>query len=150
MKKNKLKNEVAGFGKGFISFISRGNIIDLAIAVIIGAAFGKIVTSFVNDIIMPLFAALLGESHFTNLSFNVGEAVIYYGRFIQYIFEFLVISFAIYLTIEYVMGRKRKREKEAREKALETPKVEEPSKTEVLLQEIRDLLKKENEGEIKE
>lgn len=144
--RKKTKKEVKELSSGFKNFISKGNIIDLAVAVIMGTAFNKIVSSFVNDIIMPLFVAIFGKSDISNLSVKIGEATLKYGVFIQAIIEFLIIAFSIYIAVEYILGRKRKREKLEKDKK---PVEVKPSNEEVLLMEIRDLLKerKENENE---
>ena len=124
----------------FKTFISRGNVLDLAVGVIIGAAFGKIVTSLINDIIMPPLGLILGNVNFTDLKLTLGGIIdkpvtINYGNFIQVIFEFLVIAFAIFLVIK---GFNRMKKKEENVPASPPP----PSATEQLLSEIRDLLKK--------
>ncbi len=126
--------------KEFKEFAMKGNVIDLAVGIIIGGAYGKIVSSLVNDIIMPLFGLLLGKIDFSNLSYNVmnGEAVmlsIPYGQFIQNVVDFLIISFSIFVIIRFINSLQRE-EEEAEKK--EEPK---PSTSEVLLLEIRDLLK---------
>ena len=79
--------------KEFKTFIMRGNVMDLAVGVIIGAAFGKIVTSLVNDILMPLIGVLLGKVNFTDLSVKIGSSTIKYGMFIQNIVDFLIVAF---------------------------------------------------------
>lgn len=119
----------------FKAFAMRGNVIDLAVAVIIGAAFGKITTSLVNNIIMPIFGALLGGVDFTDKSFTVGEAIVTYGVFIQSIIEFIIIAFAIFVMVK-VLTRLHKKEEEKKPAA---PK--EPSEEVLLLREIRDSLK---------
>ncbi|MDM5303536.1 large conductance mechanosensitive channel protein MscL [Bacillus subtilis] len=121
----------------FKAFAMRGNIVDLAIGVVIGGAFGKIVTSLVNDIIMPLVGLLLGGLDFSNLSFTFGDAVVKYGSFIQTIVNFLIISFSIFIVIRILNGLRRKKEAEE-EAAAETPDAQEE-----LLKEIRDLLKRQ-------
>jgi len=122
--------------KEFKAFIIRGNVIDLAIAVILGAAFGAIVTSFVNDIVMPFIGVLMGGIDFTTLSIQVGSATIAYGNFIQAIINFLVIAFALFLMIHSI--NKLQKEEEA------APTVPpEPTMEEKLLAEIRDLLKEQ-------
>ena len=83
----------------FKAFIAKGNVLDLAVAVIIGGAFGAIVASLVNDIIMPLIGVILGGVDFTALAINVGEAAITYGNFIQAIINFLVIAFVIFMVV---------------------------------------------------
>ena len=122
--------------KEFKEFVTRGNVIDLAVAVILGAAFGAIITSFVNDIIMPLIGVLMGGIDFTTLSIQVGEATVAYGIFIQAIINFLVIAFALFLIIHSIS--KLQKEEEAAPAA-----PPEPSTEEKLLTEIRDLLKQQ-------
>lgn len=118
----------------FKKFAMRGNVIELAVGVILGTAFGKIVSSLVEDVVMPLIGLLIGGIDFSGLSFRVGEAVIKYGVFIQTIVDFLIISFSIFLFIRLVnrVYHREKQEEEA-EPVL--------SKEEELLTEIRDLLK---------
>ncbi|KJD52066.1 mechanosensitive ion channel protein MscL, partial [Bacillus amyloliquefaciens] len=118
----------------FKSFAIRGNVIDLAIGVIIGGAFGKIVTSLVNDLMMPLLGLLLGGLDFSALSFTFVDAEIKYGLFIQSIVNFFIISFSIFLFIRYISKLKKKDAEE--EKAAPDPQEE-------LLKEIRDLLKEQ-------
>ncbi|WP_195258172.1 large conductance mechanosensitive channel protein MscL [Bacillus paralicheniformis] len=120
--------------KEFKSFAIRGNVIDLAIGVIIGGAFGKIVTSLVNDLMMPLLGLLLGGLDFSTLSFTFVDADIKYGLFIQSIVNFFIISFSIFLFIRYISKLKKKDAEE--EKAAPDPQEE-------LLKEIRDLLKEQ-------
>lgn len=120
--------------KEFKIFISRGNVIDLAVGVIIGAAFGKIVTSVINDIIMPPIGYLLGGVNFKDLKINIGEASIAYGNFIQTVVEFLITSFCIFMIIKFVNSLKKKQKEEPKT-------IVEPTKTEILLAEIRDLMK---------
>ena len=95
--------------KEFRDFVMRGNVIDLAIAVIIGGAFGAIITSLVNDILMPLIGIMMGGVDFTALTYQVGEAVIAYGKFIQAIINFLIIAFVLFLIIRSI-NRLRKKE----------------------------------------
>ncbi|MFK3814561.1 large conductance mechanosensitive channel protein MscL [Bacillus halotolerans] len=123
--------------KEFKTFAMRGNIVDLAIGVVIGGAFGKIVTSLVNDIIMPLVGLLLGGLDFSGLSFTFGDAVVKYGSFIQTIVNFLIISFSIFIVIRTVNQLKRKKEAE------EEAEAEAADAQEELLKEIRDLLKQQ-------
>ena len=122
--------------KEFKEFIQRGNVIDLAVGVIVGAAFGKIVTSLVDDILMPVIGIILGKVDFSSLSVKVGSAVIKYGSFIQNLIDFLIVAFCIFLIVKLV-NKLTKKKKE--EKKTEVPA---PSKEEVLLTEIRDILKK--------
>jgi len=125
------------FLEEFKAFAMRGNVIDLAVAVIIGTAFGKITTSLVNNIIMPLFGAVLGGVDFTNKSVTVGDAVVTYGVFIQSIIEFIIIAFAIFVVIK-VLSRLQKKQEEAPKEE----KVKALSEEVLLLREIRDSLKK--------
>ncbi len=137
----------------FKAFIQRGNVVDMAVGIIIGGAFGKIVSSFVKDIIMPPIGMLLGGVKFSQLKYvlkegiaetnnaagevvaAVPEVAIYYGSFIQTMVDFVIIAFAIFMMIRVFMSMKKKEE--------EAPAAPpEPSKEEVLLTEIRDLLKK--------
>ena len=130
--------------KEFKDFAIKGNVIDMAVGIVIGAAFGKIVSSFVGDVIMPPIGVLLGGVDFSNLSFivkaAVGEApavVISYGKFIQTMIDFTIIAFAIFMAVKGINSLKKKKEAE--------PKAPpEPSKEEILLTEIRDLLKTRN------
>lgn len=127
-------------GKGVISefkeFISRGNVLDMAVGVIIGGAFGKIVTSLVNDILMPLIGIIIGGHDFTGLKAKVGDAEILYGTFIQNIVDFLIVAVCIFLIVRLFNRLSRKKKEE--------PVAEAPKKSDevILLEEIRDLLKK--------
>ena len=122
--------------KEFKEFIARGNVIDLAVGVIIGSAFGKIVTSVVDDLLMPLIGILLGGVDFTSLSFKIKDATITYGNLIQNIIDFLIIAICIFFMVK-ALSKLTKKEKEE-EAVEEAPKKEENT---VLLEEIRDLLK---------
>ena len=128
--------------KEFKDFISKGNVVDLAVGVIIGGAFGKIVTSLVNDIIMPLIGVIIGGINFTSLSIKIGESVIAYGSFIQNIIDFLIIAACIFVFVKFVNKLTNLNKVEEKEE----PKKEEPKVAEdiKLLTEIRDLLKKQN------
>jgi large conductance mechanosensitive channel len=86
--------------KEFKDFVMRGNVLDLAVAVIIGGAFGKIVSSLVNDVIMPIIGILMGGVSFTSLEATVGSAVVKYGAFIQTIVDFLIVAFVIFLIVK--------------------------------------------------
>jgi len=121
--------------KEFKEFISKGNIFDMAVGVIIGGAFGKIVTSLVNDIIMPLVGILIGGLDFTGLTLNVKDAVVNYGTFIQNVIDFLIVALCIFVVIK-AMSRFKKKEEEAPEVPAK------PSEEVLLLREIRDSLKK--------
>lgn len=121
----------------FKTFAMRGNVIDMAVGIIIGAAFGKIVTSIVGDVIMPVIGLFVGGLNFTTLQFTVGDSVIKYGNFIQVTFDFTIVAFAIFMLIKGINSIKKKEEATA---APATPPA--PSAEVVLLTEIRDLLRK--------
>ncbi|KOO46474.1 large conductance mechanosensitive channel protein MscL [Priestia koreensis] len=125
--------------KEFKEFALKGNIFDLAVGVVIGAAFGKIVTSLVNDVIMPLVGLLLGGINFSGLEFTVEKATVKYGAFIQSIVDFVIVAFSIFLFIKLVSKLKRK--EEAKPEELAEPTL---TKEEELLTEIRDLLRGES------
>ena len=125
--------------KEFRDFISRGNVIDLAVAVIIGAAFTAIVKSLVDDIMMPLIGILLGGIDFTQLTVQIGAASLNYGNFIQALINFLLIAFVIFLLVRSINKMRERLEK--KKEAEEPGKPPEPSAEEKLLTEIRDLLK---------
>jgi large conductance mechanosensitive channel len=118
--------------KEFRDFALKGNVIDLAVAVIIGIAFGAVVLSLVNDIIMPIVGVLLGGVDFASLSIQVGSATIAYGKFIQAIVNFVIIAFVLFLIVK-AANRMRK--------PVAPPEPPGPSAEETLLTEIRDLLK---------
>ena len=121
--------------KEFREFAVKGNVMDLAVGVIIGAAFGKIVSSFVEDLVMPLIGTLLGGLDFTGLALKVGTATIKYGKFLQTCVDFLIIAWAVFLMVKAV-NRLRRQEPPAPA----APSA--PPRQEVLLEEIRDLLRK--------
>lgn len=131
-KKNikRAKEEAGEFKK----FISRGNVVDMAVGVIIGGGFGKIVTSLVNDIITPLIGIIIGGLDFSNLSIEIGNAKVAYGSFIQSIIDFLIIAICIFSVIRIFERFKHKEKKEEVEEIKKSDEV-------VLLEEIRDLLK---------
>lgn len=126
----------------------RGNVVDMAVGIVVGAAFGKIVTSFVNDILMPPIAVMLGDSRFVEMKLVLKQAVmegsevatpaitLNYGAFIQAVVDFLIVGTAIFMVIKGMNSLKRKKEE-----APEPEAAPEPTKEEVLLSEIRDLLK---------
>ncbi len=116
----------------FKTFISRGNVVDMAVGVIIGSAFGKIVTSLVNDVLMPIIGIILGGLDFSNLSIKFNNAVISYGLFIQSVIDFLIIALCIFMMVKFFEKFKKKEEKT--EEKIVDEKIE-------LLKEIRDLLK---------
>lgn len=121
--------------KEFREFIAKGNVLDLAIAVVMGTAFGKIVSSLVENIITPIVGVLLGGINLSSLSLPVGKAAIKYGIFIQAVIDFLIISFAIFIFMKLANSIFRKKEQVEE-------KVAEPPATEQYLKEIRDLLQK--------
>lgn len=140
-----------GMLKEFKEFAVKGNVIDLAVGVIIGGAFGKIVSSFVNDVIMPPIGLLLGGVDFKDLKIPLKDEILNeagevataavslnYGMFIQNVIDFAIIAFVIFLAIKGINRMKRKEEDVP---AAPAP-APEPPKSEVLLEEIRDLLKK--------
>lgn len=118
----------------FKTFISRGNVVDMAIGVIVGGAFGKIVTSLVNDILMPLIGVIIGGLNFTDLSIKIGNATIAYGLFIQTVIDFLIISLCIFMVVKLFEKFKKKEEVEVKEEVKKSDEV-------IILEEIRDLLK---------
>ena len=124
-----------GFFKEFKEFAIKGNVMDMAVGVIIGGAFGKIVTSLVDDVLMPAIGTLTGGVDFSNLAVTFGDANLKYGSFIQNIIDFLIIAFCIFLMIKGMNKLSKKKEEEPAAPA-------EPSNEEKLLSEIRDLLKK--------
>ena len=132
------------FMSEFKEFASRGNVVDMAVGIIIGGAFGKIVSSFVADVVMPPIGVLVGGVDFSDLAITIKDAVgdvpavtLNYGNFIQTVFDFLIIAFAIFLMIKAINRLKRKEE----EKPAAPPA---PSKEETLLAEIRDILKEKS------
>ena len=144
------------FLKDFKAFAMKGNVVDMAVGVIIGGAFGKIVTSLVNDVIMPLIGLAVGGVNFTELKWVIREAytteagkeiaaaTLNYGNFLQVTFDFLIIALSIFTVIRVIgnLNRKKEAEKAAEPAPAPAPAPEpEPTKEEVLLAEIRDLLK---------
>lgn len=139
--------------KEFKEFAFKGNVLDMSIGVIIGGAFGKIVTSLVNDVIMPLFGFLTAGTDFKSLKFVLSpaqvdaagavikpEAAIMYGNFLQNVFDFFIVAFCIFFFVQQVTKMRKKKEEPAPEPALEAPA---GPTTEELLTEIRDLLKQQ-------
>jgi len=127
--------------KDFRDFISRGSVIDLAIGVIIGAAFTAIVNSLVNDIIMPLVGVLLGGVNFEDLAIQIGEASINYGMFIQAVVNFFLIALVIFFALRALVAMDKQFGKDKEAEIDEEPKIPEDIQ---LLTEIRDLLKASN------
>ena len=122
--------------KDFKEFAMEGNVLDLAVGVIIGAAFGKIVSSLVDSIIMPLLSIFTSENNVSNWSYTIGGAEIMYGDFLQSIIDFFIIAFSIFIFIRLLMKFKRHKDGE----------VEEVTAEEALLTEIRDLLRQQNQS----
>ena len=125
----------------FKTFAMRGNVLDMAVGIIIGAAFGKIISSFVGDVLMPPIGLLLGNVDFTSLSFilkpaaeKIPAVAINYGKFIQTVIDFIIIAFSIFMMVKAVNSLKKKQEEAPAE-------VPEPTAEEKLLIEIRDILK---------
>jgi large conductance mechanosensitive channel len=133
--------------KGFREFILRGNVVDLAVAVVIGAAFGAVVTALVSDLITPLIAAIGGEPDFNNLKFTVNGSTFRYGHFINAVISFVIIAAAIYFLV--VLPLNKLAERRARQLAAtngETPAPVEKAEDVLLLEQIRDLLASQNGG----
>ena len=144
-----------GFLKEFKQFAMKGNVMDMAVGVIIGGAYGKIVTSLVNDVLMPPIGVLMGGTDFSNLGIvikkgveatettpAVAEVVWKYGAFIQQVVDFIILAFCVFMLVKVMnhLTNLRKKEEEAAPAPAPAP-APEPSKEEVLLTEIRDLLK---------
>lgn len=125
----------------FKAFAMKGNVIDLAVAVVIGAAFGKIVSSLVANIITPLIGLLMGGIDFSGLTYVVGEAEVTYGVFIQAIIDFLIVAFVIFLVVKAI-AKAQNLGKEDVEAAKEEEKPAEPSEEVKVLREIRDSLRR--------
>ena len=137
-----------GFIAEFKKFISRGSVIDLAVGVIIGSAFTEIVTSLVNDIVMPAIGCIFGGIDFTSLKYvitpasgDVAEAAIYYGNFIQSVVNFLLVALVIFMVVKTINRFHKKKQDETETDAVPA----EPSEDVLLLREIRDLLQKGEE-----
>lgn len=124
------------FIEDFKAFAMKGNVVDLAVAVIIGAAFGKIVSSLVDNIVMPLVGILVGGVDFTGLTAEVGDVVLTYGVFIQSVIDFVIIAFVIFLAVRALAKLDKKEEAPAEAKPVE------PSEEVKLLREIRDGLRR--------
>src|SRR3954452_22527937 len=126
---------MTGWLKEFREFAVKGNVVDLAVGVIIGAAFGKIVSSLVADIVMPVIGILVGGIHYEDLVFEVGEAQVTYGKFLQNVVDFIIVALVIFMMVKAINHFRRKADKE--------PAAAPPPPREVqLLEEIRDLLNK--------
>lgn len=132
----KSEKKVKNFFEEFKTFIQRGNVIDLAVGVVIGSAFGKIVTSLVNDILMPIIGLLIGGQDFKGLSIKIKDTTIAYGSFIQNVVDFLIVAFFIFIFIKLINNLfKKEKTKKEEEQPIKSDEV-------ILLEEIRDLLKK--------
>ena len=141
-----MREKTKGFLAEFKAFAMKGNVIDLAVGVVIGGAFNKIVSSLVGDIIMPIIGALVGGTNFENLQIVLSDAgsepaVLKYGLFIQNVVDFIIIAFSIFVMIKVIGKLNRKKEAE-KEEVVEVVKEPELTREEILLTEIRDLLKK--------
>ena len=125
----------------FKTFIERGNVVDLAVGVVIGSAFSKIVTSIVNDLLTPLIGIVLGGLDFSNLSITIGDAQINYGLFINNVIDFFIIAVCVFILVKFINKLTKKKE-------VKDEKVEEPKKSseELLLEEILKELKKNNKN----
>lgn len=130
----KFAKENKKFFLEFKEFISRGNVVDLAVGVVIGGAFSKIVTSLVNDIIMPLVGIIIGGIDFTSLSLTFRDATISYGVFIQTVIDFLIVAWCIFVCIKIINKFQKKKVDEVKEEVKKDENI-------VLLEEIRDILK---------
>lgn len=124
------------FVEDFKAFAMKGNVVDLAVAVIIGAAFGKIVSSLVDNIVMPLIGILVGGVDFSGLTAEVGDATVTYGVFIQSVIDFIIIALVIFIAVRMIAKLDKKEEAPAEEKPVE------PSEEVKLLREIRDSLRR--------
>lgn len=144
MKKKKIikKEKIAKVIEEFKKFIARGNVIDLAVGVIVGGAFGKIVTSLVNDILMPIIGMFLGGLDFTGLKLTFRNAEILYGSFIQNVIDFIIVALCIFVLVK-VVNRLSKGKEEEKKKEEKTEPAKKPDDI-LLLEEIRDLLKEKN------
>ena len=131
-----MKEKVKSFAEEFKVFIERGNVVDLAVGVVIGSAFSKIVSSIVNDLLMPLIGILLGGLDFSNLTLKIGNATISYGLFINNVIDFFIIAMCVFIFVKII---NRLTKKKAAEEVVEAPK---KSDEVLLLEEIRDELKK--------
>ena len=133
------KEKTKGFLGEFKTFIARGNVMDLAVGVIIGGAFSAITTSLINDIVMPILGIFTNSISFADLSVQVGGAVITYGNFIQAVLNFLIMALVVFCLVKAMNSFHRKKE----EAPAAPPAPPEPTKEELLLAEIRDILKEQ-------
>ncbi len=126
------------FLREFKEFAMRGNVMDLAVGVIVGGAFSSITTSLINDILMPVIGIFVSEASFADLTVTVGSAVVAYGNFIQAVINFLIMAFVVFCMVKGINRLSRKKEE-----VPPPPPPAEPSQEEKLLTEIRDLLKEQ-------
>lgn len=163
--KKELKNSKKKVGKlmsDFSSFAMKGNVVDLAVGVVMGSSFGKIVTSLVNDLVMPAMSLLIGEINLAKLSVTLLEAteereavVLTYGNFLQTLVEFLIIAFSIFLALRYLeyvhkkIDELKKKEKKEEEKVAQKEEEKKQAATDEILMEIRDLLKAQKSAKAK-
>ncbi len=119
---------MSDFVKEFKEFISRGSVVDLAVGIVIGAAFTAVVNSFVNDVLMAIIGAIVGKPTFNDLTLGIGDGVIFYGRFVTALINFVIVAFALFLVVKAINTLRRKEEK--------APELTEKD----VLVEIRDLL----------
>ncbi|MDD2218347.1 MAG: large-conductance mechanosensitive channel protein MscL [Eubacteriales bacterium] len=143
-----MKKKGASFIAEFKEFISRGNVIDLAVGLMIGSAFTSIVSSLVNDIVMPIIGWIFGGVNFTELKYVITplsetteEAAIYYGVFIQSVVDFFLIALAIFIAVKVINSFRRKKEEEEEQASPE------PSEEVLILREIRDAISSKQQGE---
>ena len=147
---------MSNFLKEFKEFAMKGNVVDMAVGVIIGAAFGKIVSSLVNDIIMPLIGVVTGGINFTDYKWVIQKAVMdgqevlkpevsmNWGAWVQTVVDFLIVAFCIFVMIKFINNLRKKAERQKEAEAEPAPAAPEPTKEEQLLAEIRDLLKEQH------
>lgn len=134
-----MKEKTSGFFAEFKEFVARGNVMDMAVGVIVGAAFKSIVDSLTADIIMPFVGIFVSLESFADLSANIGGAVISYGNFIQAVLNFFIMAFVLFCMVKAMNTLRRKKDEPS---APEAPAAPAPTKEELLLTEIRDLLRK--------
>lgn len=133
--KKNMKEKTKGIVSEFKEFISKGNVLDMAVGLIVGSAFTAIVTSLVENIFTPLIGLIIGGINFSGISITVGDANIAIGMFIQAIINFLLTAICVFIVVKFINGFRRKKN--------ENPEPPKPSKEELLLTEIRDLLKEQ-------
>ncbi len=132
-----MRDKAKGFVAEFKAFALKGNVIDLAVAVVVGTAFNKIVSSLVENIIMPLIGIMTGGVDLKGLTLTIGEATVSYGVFLQSVFDFILIALSVFVAIKLMSALERKEEEKP-----EKEQVVEPAEEVLLLREIRDSLKK--------